>query len=325
MKIKKSNMTVIDWLLEDDEPSIKYRTLTELLGYSPESPEAVKAKSRISKSARVMALFSGQTSDGGFDCDVYDKWMGAHWRLPCLADLALPERDKRAVKAMNTVFEWLTGEEHKGHIRLINGLTRRCASQEGNALLSACRLGMADDPRAEFIADSIISWQWPDGGWNCDKSQEAHHSSFHESVLPMQGLLAYHQATGHRKSQIVAIKAGEMLLRHRLFRSEKTGEIIEPKWLQLHYPAYWHYDILQGLTAIMMLGKLNDSRASEALDILEQKRQPDGRWKTEGYYWKSPDTKERYRSPVNWWHREPNKMLTLQVLKILKAAGRWKL
>jgi hypothetical protein len=324
MKTKLPNNPVIDWLLEDDEPSIRYRALTELLGYSLNSSLAVKTRAKIAKSARVMALFSGQTADGGFNCKTYDKWMGAHWRLPCMVDLALPHGDKRAIKAMNTVFDWLTGEKHKKHIRLINGLTRRCAAQEGNALLSACRLGIATDPRCEYLADSIISWQWPDGGWNCDKDKTAHHSSFYETVIPLQGLIAYHQATGHRKSQIVTIKAGEFLLRHRLFKSESDGKVIDPNWLKLYYPSYWHYNILQGLTTVMSLGKLNEPRATEALDFLEQKRLPDGRWKADSYHWKPTTTKGRYRSPVDWWRGEPNKMLTLQALIVLKAVKRWK-
>ena len=63
-----------------------------------------------------------------------------------------------------TVLDWLTGRSHRQRVLVINGLTRRCASQEGNALAVACRLGMAGDPRAELLARSLVAWQWPDGG-----------------------------------------------------------------------------------------------------------------------------------------------------------------
>ncbi len=319
MKIDDS---VIDWLLEDDEPSIKFLALTGLLNEPIDSAAARKARAKIAKSDRVMALFSGQRPDGGFGYSVYDKWMGAFWRLPELVALAIPERDKRARRAAETVLDWLTGTEHKKHIRVLNGLTRRCACQEGNALGVCCRLGMAGDPRVKYLAESLISWQWPDGGWNCDKRPEAHHSSFHESVIPMWGLMEYHHATGDKRSREAAGKTAEFILRHRLFRSEKTGDIIDDKWLQLRYPHYWHYNILQGLKVLTMFGKAKDSRACEALDILEQKRRPDGRWKAEGYHWKPQSTKGPYRSPVNWWRGEPNKMITLDALRVLKAAGR---
>jgi hypothetical protein len=312
----------IRWLLEPDEPSIRYLTLTELLDFPLDSTEAKLARKAIAKSRRVMSIFAGQKPDGGFGVQSYDKWMGAHWRLVSLVDLAIPEGDKRAVKAANRVLDWLTSPEHKKYIRLIDGRIRRCGSQEGNALRVCSLLGMADDPRVKYLSKSLVKWQWPDGGWNCDKLKDAHHSSFHESVIPMMGLLEYYCATGDKGSLAAAKRTGEFLLRHHLFRSEKTGEIINPTWLDIRYPHYWHYNILQGLRAIAMLGKLKDSRACEALDILEQKRLTDGKWKADGYYWKPATTKGPYREPANWWRSKPNKMITFLAFDILKKAGR---
>lgn len=314
----------LNWLLEDENPSIKYLTLTELLDEPIDSPQVKKAKAAIAKSPMILSLLSDQESDGGFGCNVYDKWMGAHWRLRAMVDLAIPEGDKRALKSAGQVLQWLLSPEHKKNIRLINGRIRRCASQEGNALYSCCKLGIADDPRVKYLADSLVSWQWPDGGWNCDKEPDAHHSSFHESVIPMWGLLEYHHVTGDKASLVAAKRTGEFILRHHLFKSEKTGHIIHPSWLNLRYPHYWHYDILQGLSALAILGKIKDPRASEALDIVQQKRRPDGRWKADGYHWKSLMTDKRYSSPVDWWRGKPNKMLTLKALIVLKKAGRLK-
>jgi hypothetical protein len=76
-------------------------------------------------------------------------------------------------------------------VKVIDGLARRCASQEGNALAVACRLGMAGDPRAELLARSLADWQWPDGGWNCDPRASGRRSSFHESLPPTWGLHEY--------------------------------------------------------------------------------------------------------------------------------------
>jgi hypothetical protein len=321
--IVKINDSVINWLLEDNEPSIEFLTLTRLLDEPENSAQARKAKAKIAKSNRVMTLFSGQQSDGGFGYHPYTKWLGAHWRLVSLVELALPDGDKRALRAANTVLDWLHGPAHKKSIRLINDLTRRCASQEGNALAVCCRLGIAHDPRVRYLAESLISWQWPDGGWNCDKDKSANHSSFHESVIPMWGLTEYHRATGEMKSLKAAKRTAEFLLRHNLFKSEKTGKVVNPKWLKIHWPHYWHYDILQGLHVLSILPKaLSDSRAREALDFIEQKQMPDGRWKADGYYWKPSNTKGLYMDPADWWRGKPNKMLTLNALRVLKAAGR---
>ena len=81
---------------------------------------------------------------------------------------------------------WLTGKGHRAGITTIAGLTRRCASQEGNALAVCCRLGLADDPRVRLLAESLVG-RWPDGGWNCDKKASGYRSSFNESLPPMWG------------------------------------------------------------------------------------------------------------------------------------------
>ena len=316
------NDETVHWLLEPDEPSIRYRTLTELRNIPIDSTEVQTTRKTIAKSPRVMALLAGQIPGGGFGVHPYDKWMGAHWRLVSMVDLAIPKGDRRAINAAGHVLKWLASPEHRKNIRLINGRIRRCASQEGNALGVCCRLGMTDDPRVKKLAESLIEWQWPDGGWNCDKDTSAHHSSFHESVIPLWGLLEYHRATVDKDSLAAAKKTGEFLLRHQLFRSDATGEVINSNWLDIRYPYYWHYNILQGLRMIAMLGKIKDPRTCEALDILEQKRLPDGKWKADGYYWKPATTSGPYREPANWWRKEPNKMITFLAMKILKEAGR---
>jgi hypothetical protein len=56
------------------------------------------------------------------------------------------------------VLEWLTGKGHRASIKVIDGLTRRCGSQEGNALAVCCRLGLADDPRVQLLAESLVAW-----------------------------------------------------------------------------------------------------------------------------------------------------------------------
>lgn len=312
----------IQRLLASEDPSVRYFTLTELLEKSATSQQVRAAKREIPDGARVRALLAGQKPDGGFGVHPYQKWAGAHWRLVSLVELGVPVGHPQAVAAANTVLTWLTGGEHRRGIKTIKGLTRRCASQEGNALAVCSRLGLADDPRVRQLATSLIAWQWPDGGWNCDKKPQAHHSSFYETLIPLWGLTEYHRATGDRASLHAAERAAELFLKHRLFRSEKTGQVINPEWLCLHYPLYWHYDILQALRVLALLGKLADPRAQEALDIVEGKRLPDGRWRPRGYYWRLGDRPLSGVEVVDWGRGGPNEMITLNALRVLKAAGR---
>jgi hypothetical protein len=167
-------------------------------------------------------------------------------------------------------------------------------------------------------------------------------------------LIEYHKATGDEAALQAAQRAAEMFLRHRLFRSTTTGGPIDPAWLKLHYPLYWHYDILQALLILSRLARgghlhplrgrsavlinpphpdgfgnpsracmlLRDARVQEALDIVEAKRQPDGRWKAEGYYRVPEGQRTSNVEVVDWGRRGPNELITLNVLRVLKAAGR---
>jgi len=275
-------------------------------------------------------LLSGQRADGGFGVHPYQKWTGAHWRLVSLVELAVPRDDPRARKATDGVLDWLLGESHRGGIKKVNGLTRRCASQEGNALGVCSYLGLARDPRVQRLAASLATWQWPDGGWNCDKNPEAHHSSFAESLSTMWGLTLYLKETGDPVAADCVDKAAEFFLRHRLFRSHTTGKIVNPELTKLHYPPYWHCDVLQALHVLSLAEKLDDERAKEALDLLASKRRDDGCWHAEGYYWRprlATSLKDGARITtgveiVDWGRGGPNEMISLNALRVLKAAGR---
>mgnify|MGYP001070291490 CR=1 FL=1 len=325
----------IRWLLESRGPSIRYFTLIELLDQPANLKEVRLTRSKIPEGARFRALLRGQRlrddlpqrkrpsdelaelkfSIGGFCVHPYRKWTGAHWRLVSLVEQGVQPDHPQALAAAQQVLRWLWGKSHRQSIRRIKGLIRRCASQEGNALAVYSRLGMIWDERVSGLAASLVEWQWPDGGWDCDKRPKAHHSSFYESLAPLWGLVEYYRATGNVDSLNAAERAAEFFVRHRLFRRESTGEVIDSEWLRLHYPLYWHYDILQALRILAMLGKLRDQRAQEALDIVERKRGPDGKWRVEGCYW-MPKGRRGSNEVLDWGRDGPNEMITLNALRV---------
>jgi hypothetical protein len=271
----------VTWLLDCDEPAVRLLTRRDVLGERSD-----QGAGQVLAGAKVTALLSGQRGDGGFGVHPYRKWTGAHWRLVSLVELAIPGGEPRSVAAAGHVLAWLTSPARR--VRVIDGLARPHASIEGNALAACCRLGLAADPRVRSLADALISWQWPDGGWNCDPAATGRRSSFHESLAPAWGLHEYGQATGDPAARDAAGRAAELFLDHRLFRSPGSGQVIHRAWLAPHYPPYWHYDILQALLVLSRMGKADDARASDGLDELERRRLPDGRWQPGGRWWKPP-------------------------------------
>jgi hypothetical protein len=237
-------------------------------------------------------------------------------------ELAIPPREPRAVAAAGTVLDWLTSERHRRGAQIVNGLARRCASQEGNALAVASRLGLATDHRARALAASLLEWQWPDGGWNCDLGASGRRSSFHESLPPAWGLHEYWLATADSDARRAAQRAAELFLSHRLFRRMDTGAPVHKQWLSLRYPPFWHYDILQGALILGRLGYSRDPRLADALDSIESKRRADRCWRPNGSWWRLHDGKPGMRDPANWGARGASEMLTLNALRVLIGAGR---
>ncbi len=306
------------WLLGSGEPAIRGMTRRDVLG-EPDPPDL----GRVLEGGMVAALLAGQAPDGGFGGHPYRKWTGAHWRLISLVELEVPAGQPGALAALDRELEWLTGRGRLSRFRTIHGLTLSDASIEGSALAAACRLGMAGDPRAGMLVEALLEWQWPDGGWNCDARASGRRSSFHETHGPMWGLFEYGRATGNPAARAAARRAAELLLEHRLFRRHGTGGPIHRSWVALHYPPYWHYDVLRALDLLARMGLATDERAADALDLLEQRRRPDGRWQPGGYWWNPPGG-QRITTPevVDWGRGGPNQMITLVALRVLRAAGR---
>ena len=312
----------VDWLLSSEDPSVRYLTLTEVVAASPRSAAVRRARREIPSGRRVRALLHGQQDDGGFGIHPYGKWTGAHWRLVSLVELAAPV-DGRLRAAADQVLGWLCSNGHRRGVKTIEGRARMHGSMEGNALAVCTRLGLARDERVLSLADALISAQWPDGGWNCHADRDAHHSSFYESLAPLWGLAEYARATGDADAAQATARAAELFLRHRLFRSDTTGEVINEEWLRLHYPVYWHYDLLQGLLILDRAGYLADERTTEALELVEAKRDEEGRWRADGRsYWRRPGSNGPNVEVVDWGRSGPNEFITLNALRVLRAAGR---
>jgi hypothetical protein len=146
-------------------------------------------------------------------------------------------------------------------------------------------------------------------------------SSFNESLAPMWGLHEYWAATGETAAREAAERTAELFLEHRLFRVLATGEPIHQSFVTLHSPPFWHYDYLQALVVLARMGRANDPRTSDGLNLLEERRLADGRWRAGSRWWRAPGSKGSNVEVVDWGSG-PNELLTLNALRVLRASGR---
>jgi hypothetical protein len=124
----------------------------------------------------------------------------------------------------------------------------------------------------------LLGEQLEDGGWNCE-APKSRRSSFHTTICVLEGLLEYERAT--RKSAAITRarkRAENYLLERRMFRSLRTGEAIDKRWLRFSFPTFWHYDVLRGLDYLRNAGVQPDSHVRDAIGIVTERRHQNGRW-----------------------------------------------
>jgi hypothetical protein len=111
--------------------------------------------------------------------------------------------------------------------------------------------------------------------------QGATHSSLHSTISVLEGLWEYKQnGYTYRLAELdlIAKASVEFILQHRLYKSDKTGEVIDRRMILLSFPSRWYYDILRALDYFQSAGIEYDSRMEDSLEVLRSKRRKDGAW-----------------------------------------------
>ena len=338
-----SYQTLINSLLSVNNPSIQWKVRIHILNENRHS-RVVQALEIAIKHSKIVRLLLQNVNEVGQIVSpkgVYDKWQGAHWILATLADIGYPRGDTTLAPVREQVLNcWLQPRfyhefeatkkadayKKKNAIPVMQGRHRTCASQQGYTLYYLLKLGL-ETKRIHDLAERIMYWQWPDGGWNCDKNPDAKKSTFIHTLHCMRGLALYAQQTGDSHAWNCALKAAEVFLSRRLFKRLSDGTIIKKEFTMLHYPLYWHYDILLALKAFAEMNLINDERCKDALDLLENKHLSTGGWPAESRYYKVSPQFALNADYVNWGgtsKKRMNEWVTVDALYVLKQAGRVK-
>jgi hypothetical protein len=175
------------------------------------------------------------------------------------------------------------------------------------------------------IVDRLLAEQLADGGWNCEAPNGSTRSSFNTTICVLEALLEHEVRVGASPEVTGArLRGQEYLLERRLFRRRSTGEVIErdrkgeSAFTRFAFPTWWHYDVLRGLEYLRYAGVTPDERVAEAIDLVESKRDGDGRWPLETRYpGEMPvETDDGEGRPSRW-----NTLRALRVLNWYSAGG----
>ncbi|MCW5717038.1 MAG: hypothetical protein KIS68_04305 [Bauldia sp.] len=265
---------VLDWLLGGD-PAISFQVRRDLLCGA--GAEAIRQ--RIAGEGWGAAFLAARRPDGHWGRGFYQpKWTSTHYTLLDLAMLGLPGANRPARESVDMVLDAPRGSA--GGINFARSLDISDVCING-MILSYGSHFRPEDARLDEIVEYLLRRRQPDGGWNCDYWRGSSVSSLHTTLRVLEGLLAYRRTgRGHDAGRMeLAIASGvEFMLEHHLFRSRRTGAVIDPRFLRLTYPPRWRFDILGALDFLQQAAWPADPRIGEALLVIQRKRRRDGRW-----------------------------------------------
>src|SRR5437762_12404068 len=290
----------LKWLLDSD-PAIRWQVMRDL---TDDAPNRIAAeRSRIAAEGWGAHLLALQSPAGNWGGPKGDRGLLVTlYTLVVLMDLGLDPPSNPARKMIDRVnkrlvFTW------RDNRPFLHGETEPCI----NGRILAVGAYFKEPNHA--LDNQLLGEQLEDGGWNCEaelespKRPKSRRYSFHTTICVLEGLLEYERA-GRKSAAITKARkrAENYLLERRMFRSLRTGKVIEKLWLRFSFPTSWHYDVLRGLDYLRNAGIQPDRRGREAIKVVIERRHQNGLW------------------PLNLLHPEG---IPLQMETDVGSASRW--
>jgi len=318
-----------DWLLEEDNPSVRYFCLTDILERPETDPHVRRTKDTIMEVGIVPKILAKQENGGYWgtakDFYVRSKYKGTVWQLIILAELGAKGNDARIRKSCEFILEHSQDCESGGfsyrsapdgggtHSAILPCLT-------GNMVWSLVRFGYLEDHRVQHGIDWIVKYQrFDDGvekapkGWPYAKYEQCwgKHTCHMGVVKALKALAGIPPNKRSHEVQDMVAKAAEFMLEHHIHkRSHDLRRVAKAEWLQFGFPLMWQTDALEIMGILTRLG-YRDKRMQEALDLVISKQDGQGRWELESTF------NGRFQTNIERKGR-PSKWITLNALKVLK-------
>ena len=322
------NADPTEWLLEEDNPSVRYFTLIDILDKSHEDLKVKEARENIMKIGVVPKILAKQETGGywGLPENFYirAKYKGTSWQLIILAELGADGKDERIKKTcefmlknaqdpISGAFSYISSKEGGGdHEKVLPCLT-------ANMIWSLIRFGYLEDERVEKAIEWLIKYQrfddesgkppneWPYKRWKRCWGERTCHSIIVKS-LKVFAEIPKNKRTPEMEDYIH--KGAEHMLNHHIHKRSKSPILGRFKWLEFGFPLLWSIDALEVLGLLTKLG-YKDERMQESMDIMISKQNDEGKWILENTF------NGRFQASIER-KGKPSKWITLNALKVLK-------
>lgn len=328
----KTNPPSFPWLLEEENPGVRYLALLDLLDLPQDNPELVAAREKAHQVGPIATILNAMHQDGYWEepgPGYLPKYRSTVWSIILLAQLgASIDLDQRIRIACNYLMEHAFNETGQFTTNGRPSGTADCL--QGNLCAALLDIGY-EDPRLksafEWMArtvtgeglapfeDKNATLRYYAGkrgpGFVCGANNNMPCAWGGAKVMQAFSKLPVSQRTPLIEA---AIQQGVdfLLSVDPLEANYPSGWNAKPSgnWWKFGFPVFYVTDILQVVEALVGLGMGSDPRLTNVLNFIASKQDQDGRWLLE------------YEYTGKTWvdfglKKQPNKWVTHRVLKVL--------
>lgn len=291
----------IPWLLESENPSVHYWTLTDILSRPADDPDVLEARAAISQQPFVQDLFAQQHPDGHWGDD-QTKPHTARGSLGVLSLLYMlgVEPDERTTAGCDSFLRFCQHES--GGFSMVK--TRRSGifpCTTGAHFPMLVYFGLGDDPRVRRAFAFVIEDASTADALDCGRYQ--HRDCLWGAIAALNGLAVLPADMHSPQSKQTVERLADALL-----DADYDFEGEHKRWFTFGVPRVW--DLLSALRALAAHGYARDPRFVPLLDLFLARQDERGRWLC-GSVSRTWPLEKRNR---------PSKWVTLDALRLLKAA-----
>jgi hypothetical protein len=293
----------LPWLLDPENPSVRYWTLIDLLDRPADSSEPVETRAAIAHQSLVRELFALQHPEGYWGEDETKPYTarGAVAALTLLHTLGVVP-DERTAAGCSSFLEFCQHESGGFSMtRKLRSGVFPCTT--GEHLPFLVYFGLADDSRVRAAFAFLIEDMSADDALECGRY--SHQDCLWGAIAALNGLAVLPTDMRSARSERAVKRLANALLDARY---DFEGE--HKRWLTLGVPRAW--DLLSALRALAAHGYARDSRFAPLLELTLTRQDGQGRWLC-GSVSRTWPIEKRNR---------PSKWVTLDALRVLKEAGR---
>jgi len=292
----------LPWLLQSENPSLRYWTLTDIIGRPRDDPEVRKARVAILRQPLVTELFALQHPRGYWGPDEAKPYtaQGAVAVLTLLHMLAVTP-DKRTASGCESFLRFCQHQDGGlSMTRTLRSGVFPCTTGEHLPFLAY--FGFADDPRVRKSFAFLVGDMSKENALNCGRYQ--HRDCLWGAIATLNGLAVLPPDMRSAQSAHLVRR-----LANALMDAGYDFEGEHKRWLTFAVPRGW--DLIAALKALAAHGYARDRRFMSLLDLVLTRQDDQGRWLC-GSTSRTWPLEQRNR---------PSKWVTLDALRVLKSVS----